>query len=122
MNNQAFHLRTPEIRANCIAYISQLSDPDYVVTIKSANESRSDAQQRLRWVWFTQMAKELAGVGKGRTKKQWNLHYKHKYMKNLLIEQDEDFVQFFDRYEKTCDALRHDEELLQNYQTDFCKI
>lgn len=116
-NGQAFHLRTPEIRANCVAYISQIDDPDTVVTIKRAHESRSDAQHRLRWVWFTQMQKALAGVGKGRDKEQWNLYFKHKYMPTILITQDEDYQEIFDTYKQTCQALtgKHKER----YQKQF---
>jgi len=114
---KSFQLHTPEIRANCLAFISQLEDTDSVVTIKSAKESRSDAQHRLRWVWFSQMAKELAGAGKGRTREQWNLYYKHKYVPDLLIEQDEDYVEVFDIYRDTCSVLTG--RNLEKYQTNF---
>lgn len=117
--NQSFHLVTDEIRANCIGYISQLeSGKGWLVSIKSEKEARSDAQSRLRWVWFGFMEKELAGVGKGRTKEQWNLYYKHKYMRELLIAQDEDFVPFFENYDDTCDRLRGT-PLLAEYQKQW---
>lgn len=113
----SFYLKSPEIRANCIAYISRLDDADVVVTIKSAKESRSDAQHRLRWLWFSQMAKELAGQGEGRNKEAWNMYYKHKYLPHLLIEQDEDYVSYFNRYKSTCQELTG--ENLEAYQTNF---
>lgn len=118
MKSNAFHLSSPDAKANCIASISLLEvGDDFVVTIKSAKESRSDAQQRLRWVWLSQMAKELAGVGKGRTKEQWNLYYKHTFVPDLLIEQDEDYVETFDIYRDTCKALIG--RNLERYQTNF---
>lgn len=118
MKHQQFHLINSEIRANCIAYISQLNAGEkFVVTIKTEDESRSDAQHRLRWVWFTQAEKQLAGIGKGRTKEAWNLFFKHKYMPVILIEQDEDYRLVFDQYKETCeilpDAARH------RYQSQF---
>ncbi len=119
MTNQTFSLRTDEIRANCIAFISQLeSGKNWVVSIKSEKEARSDAQNRLRWLWFGFMEKELAGVGKGRTREQWNMYYKHKYMRELLIAQDEDFVAFFDNYDDTCDRLKGS-PLLAEYQKQW---
>lgn len=114
-----FHIKTHEIRANCLGLISQIeADAGIAVKVFSENESRSAAQSRLRWVWFGFMAKKLAGIGKGRSKDEWNMYYKHKYMKDLLIEQDEDFVPFFQDYEDTCERLKGT-PLLAKYQSQF---
>jgi len=93
---------------------------DQIVTIKNKKESRSDAQHRLRWMWFTQLEKQLAGVGRGRDKKGWNLHFKHKFVPEILIAQDEDYVAVFDVYKESCKALQQvSEKALKQYQKGF---
>lgn len=120
MKSQSWHLTTPQVRGNCIAFISNLpTDENFVVTIKTEHESRSDAQSRLRWLWMAQLEKELAGKGKGRDRMQWNLFFKHRFMCQILIAQDEDYQKFFDDYHETCDLLRGNKKLLENYQCDF---
>ena len=61
MKPQTFHISTPAIRANCLAFISQLEDPHAIVTIKNKKETRSAAQHRLKWQWMGFIAKERAG-------------------------------------------------------------
>lgn len=120
MNPITFHLTTTDIRKNACAFVSQLEcGQGHIVTIKNEKEARNAAQSRLRWVWMTQLEKELAGVGKGRDKDQWNLFFKHKYMRTLLIEQDEDYVPFFHNYDDMCGALADKKPLLDDYKVQY---
>ena len=104
---ESFRLVNSDVMNNCVNAVIEAfqSGKDNVVTIKDAKESRSDAQHRLRWLWFTQIERQLAGVGKGRDKKQWNLYFKNKYVPEILIAQDEDYVETFTIYKETCKAL-----------------
>jgi hypothetical protein len=91
---QTFHLSTPAIRANCLAFISQLEDPHAIVTIKNKKETRSAAQHRLKWQWMAYIAKERAG-NEGWDNETWNRFFKGKYMRGLLLAQDEEYHTFF---------------------------
>lgn len=119
-SQQQFHLIDESRLRNCIEYISNLPlKSGYIVTIKSEDETRSDAQHRLRWLWMEQLEKEMAGAGEGRDKERWNLFFKHKYMPHILIAQDQDYVEIFRTYKKTCDSLAKYEHGLRQYQEQF---
>lgn len=105
MKQETFHLSTPAIRANCLAFISQLDDPYAVVTIKNKKETRSSAQQRLKWQWCGFMAKEREG-NEGRSREGWNAFLKARYLKGILVTQDEKYLEKFTEYEKTMGILR----------------
>lgn len=115
-----FKITTEDAKRNALYQLSstQIGD-DVVVTFKNEKESRSDAQHRLRWMWFTQMEKELAGVGKGRDREQWNLYYKHKFMPQILIAQDEDYDDIFQSYQETITALTGMDAERNRYMTQF---
>lgn len=116
---EQFILINSDIRLACISHILTLDkETNWVITIKDQEQGRSEAQQRLRWVWFGQMAKELAGVGKGRNKDEWNLYFKHKYLRNILVEEDEDWVPFFDDYDDMLKLLA-DSPLKKTYMKQF---
>lgn len=119
--SQAFHLTNSDVMNNCINEVINAfqSGKEHVVTIKNAKESRSDAQHRLRWLWFTQLERQLAGVGKGRDKEQWNLFFKAKFLRSILIEQDESYVRMFNDYDAICEILKPFEQHLKAYKTSF---
>lgn len=104
MKAQTFHLSTPAIRANCLAFISQLEDPHAIVTIKNKKETRSAAQQRLKWQWCGFLAKERAG-NEGRSREGWNAFLKARYLKGLLVAQDEKYLEKFVDYDQTMTIL-----------------
>lgn len=72
-------------------------DGSHVVEVKKRKETRSQAQSRLRWLWMTQLERQLVGEGVGRTKEQWNSFFKIRFMKDILINQDTDYADFFDK-------------------------
>ena len=116
-------ISTDEARRNCILDIESLdTEGRRVVTIMDQKEARSAAQSRLRWLWAGQAAKDLAGVGKGRDKEQWNLYWKHRFMKPLLIAQDEDFAIFFEDHDDHCVLIKDHPAVLQDYQTQFWEL
>jgi hypothetical protein len=120
---ERYKIVNEEVRANCLSKVSQIKPEDKMtVIIMDEQESRSAAQSRLRWVWAGQAAKELNGVGKGRNKDQWNLFWKHRFMRPLLISQDEDFVIFFMNYDDHCELLENNPLVLQNYQHEFWEL
>lgn len=118
MKPLTYHLDTDLIKANCLKEIALLPiGANKLVVIKDKRKVRSEAQHRLRWVWFEQLERELAGQGKGRSKDQWNLFFKHRFVPHILIQQDEDYVSVFQIYKETCNALtgKH----LKKYQEQF---
>jgi len=116
----SFYLVNSDVMNNCVNAVIEAfqSGKDNVVTIKNAKESRSGAQHRLRWLWFNQLEKQLAGIGKGRDKQEWNLYFKHKYVPVILLEQDEGYFDVFGHYKSTCKAITND-ELRDKYKYQF---
>ena len=97
-NPISFHLVSEEVKANCLEFISLLpSGSNNLVTIRNEKETRSAAQHRLKWLWMGFLEKELAGVGRGLNRQQWNLQLKKRFMRSILIAQDEDYVNVFKR-------------------------
>ncbi|RKZ95336.1 MAG: hypothetical protein DRQ40_03870 [Gammaproteobacteria bacterium] len=93
---ESFVLLNNDVKMNCIRYITGLAvGDDNIVLVKKYKETRSGAQLRLKWLWMGQIAKERAGFGIGRDLKGWNRYFKALYMRELLIAQDEDFVEFY---------------------------
>lgn len=89
-----YRITDEKIKQNCIDEIQGLED-GYVVTIKKESESRNAAQHSLKWIWMRHIAKDKAGVGKGRDAEDWNRYYKGRFMRELLISQDQDYAQFY---------------------------
>ena len=93
---QSFHLTSENIRHNCFDFIADVPvDEGYLVTIKKASEKRTAAQSRLRWVWMGFLEKELIGEGVGRSKEDWNRYFKGKFLRGLLIAQDDEHANFY---------------------------
>ena len=69
---------------------------ELVMTIVKDKDKRSSAQHRLKWAWMQQVAREMAGQGKGYTATQWNDYFKGRYMSDLLLSQDGDWRFYFD--------------------------
>lgn len=104
---ETFNLLTEQIKTNCLDYISSLKAGDYVVTIKDKKETRRAAQHRLKWLWMGFLAKELIGEGHGFDAQGWNAFFKEKYIKELLVAQDEKFVDEFARLRRKAIALKN---------------
>jgi hypothetical protein len=93
-----FRLQSPQDQSTVWdAILATPIDGSYVVTIAQKKETRSQAQSRLRWLWMTQLEKQLIGEGVGRTKEQWNSFFKIRFMKAILVEMDADYADFFDK-------------------------
>ena len=66
------------------------------MTIAKEKDRRSSAQNRLKWVWMQQVAREMAGSGYGYSAQHWNDYFKGRYMSDLLLSQDGDWRFYFD--------------------------
>ena len=89
-----YRIANERIKKNCIEEIQGL-EVGYVVTIKKESESRSSAQHSLKWIWMRHIAKDKTGEGKGRDAEDWNRYFKGKFMRELLISQDQDYAEFY---------------------------
>lgn len=77
----------PQITSDCIAFIREsLADGCLRVTITDKKEDRSQAQRRLQWKWYTQIANEL---GECKTVLRNRMMYKYGvpifYRDNILV-------------------------------------
>lgn len=91
-----FNLATEEAKTNCIALINGIQvGTDRQVIIREAKEVRSAAQHRLRWLWMAHLEKNRAGIGIGRDRQGWNRFFKGKFMREILIAQDEEFAKYY---------------------------
>jgi hypothetical protein len=105
----AYHLETDEIRANCLREISMLPiKSNKMVVIKDKKQTRSEAQLRLKWMWCGFLAKERAG-NEGRDREDWNRFFKGKFMRALLLEQDEEFHDFFTNADRLLESAADEE-------------
>jgi hypothetical protein len=103
-----YRITSDKIKQNCFDEV-KIGD---VVTIKDEKETRSKAQHRLKWIWMSFIAKEKMGEGIGRSTEDWNRYFKGKFMRALLIEQDEEYAAFY----KNADTL-----LTTSRNTKFAK-
>jgi len=92
---KTFNIIDEKIWESCEAYLKSKLMVGHVVTIQEKAEARTKAQHRLKWVWMGFLAKEKAGEGKGFNAEEWNAFFKHKFIKGLLISQDERHVEYF---------------------------
>lgn len=106
---KTFNVVTNDIKGLCLDYIQEKSDLNFVVTIKDKKEARSSAQLRLKWLWMHHLAKEGLGGGSA---EWWNRFFKGKFLRSILIQQDEDYAEFY----KKADNL-----LSSSTDTRFCK-
>lgn len=66
MTERAYILRTPEIQANCLRYVTSLrpdEDHPLQVTVKPYQRRRSTEQNARYWAWLTIIADEAARIG-----------------------------------------------------------
>ncbi len=124
---QSFYITSENIKHNCFDFIADKPVGEgFLVTIKDKKETRSGAQNKLRWVWMTFLEKELMGQGVGRSKEDWNRYFKGKFLRGLLISQDEEYSEFYNQ----ADALIYDapnpdfakKVLLDNVHTEWLKV
>lgn len=103
MSAETFQLRTPQIRANCLAFISQIDDPETLVVIKNKRETRTAAQHSLKWAWMGFLEKQRAG-NEGWSRDRWNAYFKGKFIRSLLIEQDPEYHAFFTQADRVLES------------------
>jgi len=93
-----FYVVNDEVMDNCFNAIRDMAgEGDCIVSIKTGKEKRSEAQHRLKWLWMGHLEKTLSGEGEGWDRKRWNDFFKKKFMKEILIAQDEDYASVFKR-------------------------
>lgn len=125
---QTFNLVNEDVLNNCVSAIVDgfKAGDAKVVVIKSASEARSAAQLRLKWMWMGYIAKHMIGTGKGLSKQGWNRLFKDRFMKALLIDQDQDYVQFYTRIENLRSGLPTDRflrnRLIDLIQTEWLDV
>ena len=90
-------LNSPSVISNAMQALNSV-DPDqgFVMTIAKEKDRRSSAQNRLKWTWMQQVAREMAGSGYGYDAQRWNDYFKGRYMSDLLLSQDGDWRFYFD--------------------------
>lgn len=125
---QTFNLVNDTVLNNCVDAIvtGYKSGEAKVIIIKSESEARSDAQHRLKWMWMGFIAKAMIGTGKGLSKDGWNRFFKDRYLKPLLIDQDPDYVQFYQRIDKLRSGFPTDKflrnRLIDMIQTEWLDV
>jgi len=90
-------LNNPSVVSNAMQALNSVEPgAGLVMTIAKEKNQRSSAQHRLKWQWMQQIAREMAGQGKGYDAQEWNDFFKGRYMSDLLISQDGDWRFYFD--------------------------
>lgn len=103
----SFCLTSEDIRDNCFSCIAEKpADGSILVVIKNKKESRSGAQKRLKFLWMCFLAKEKAGEGDGLDTAGWNAFFKEKFIKAILIAQDDKYVETFAKIRRKAIALK----------------
>lgn len=119
MKQLTYHLDTDLIKANCLKEIALLPiGANKLVVIKDKRKVRSEAQHRLKWVWMNCLAKERVGF-EGWDSEGWNWRFKARFIKPLLLEQDEEYAAYFYRFNAMCEAVADNPVLLKSYREDF---
>ena len=129
-------LRTELMREQCIDNIKALAldgKKPYQVQIKSCTERRSDAQNRLSHLWYSEVAKQ----GKEYTHNEIHCRAKKHYGVPILLAENPDFhaawqkaIQVFPSYEEQCDQLLKffpvtsllNTEQMSRYLSDFQRV
>ena len=96
--NKTFYIVSQKVKDNCVAYIEDLPE-GYLVSIKNKAKSRSNAQLRLKWMWMGFLAKNARGTFKGLDSSGWNRYFKQLFLRGMLIEQDEKYIEYFTKIE-----------------------
>jgi len=84
MDKQHYVISSPEVMANCLAAIASESQKTVLaVTIAEHKEDRSQAQRRLQYMWYTQIAKD-----QGHTTKYIRNFYMRKFALQIFYRDD----------------------------------
>ena len=122
---KTYYITSDKIKQNCIDEI-QAREHGYVVTIKEESEARSKAQLRLKWLWMAFIAKEKAGEGEGKSVEGWNRYFKGKFMRSLLIRQDEEYAEFYKKADELLSTSRNrrfaKEILIDSIKTEWLTV
>jgi len=124
---KTYHIDSEHVLAECIEGISGLDvTHNYMVTIRDKPVCRSSAQNRLRWVWFNFLEKEMAGHGVGRNSQAWNLFFKGMFARQILIAQDEAYADFYTKADNmlssALDKRFAKTLLLENIRTEWMSV
>jgi len=80
------------------------ADGTMTVQIKKTDKSSTGRQQRLRFLWFSEVA--ASGLGKSDTKQGVELDAKWIFARPIWIRDDEDFGKIYNFFMKTIDEYR----------------
>lgn len=107
----SFRILNDNIKINALDAVAEIPlNENIVVRIYHEKLTRSQRQSRLRWVWLAQLAKELVGRGYGYDKDKWNDYFKGKYLMPILIEQDDSYTEYFNKYKKLWQCVPPDQK------------
>lgn len=88
MTQRDYILRTADIQANCLRYISSLrpdTEHPLQVTVKPYTKKRSTEQNSRYWAWLTVIADEAARTGL--TQKRYSPEHWHEFFKREFLGQ-----------------------------------
>ncbi len=106
MDDATFCITSEEQRLHVLDAIADIKlEENVLVMIKTEKETRSKAQHRLKWMQMGFLAKEKAGEGRGWNAEEWNRVFKGMFIRKLLISQDEQYVDFYNRADMVLEQL-----------------
>lgn len=118
-----FLLSSEKEKKRCIDYISSVPlDEIYVVNICGAKEKRSSAQNRLKWLWMSFLEKEKGGEGHGYSKNDWNRFFKAKFLREILMAQDEEYVDFYKKADRLFKSALGEGGSATNQDVNFARL
>lgn len=96
---EVFNVRTQPIKDDCLDRISNIPyGKGFTVSIETEKEKRNNDQNALYWAWLTYLVG--SGIG-GYTKDGWHNFFKAKFLRNLLIAQNKDWITHY----QNCDLV-----------------
>lgn len=84
---------TGQIATGRTVKLSWKAKADVLITMQPATANRSNAQNRLAWLWAGVQAKET-----GETKEDCHTMFKAKHIAPILARDDEDFAGYWERF------------------------
>jgi len=94
MTSRDYILRTPDVQANCVKYVSSLRPDDdhpLLVSVKPWVKRRSTDQNARYWAWLTIIAGEAARLGvsdKFYDPEVWHEHFKKLFLGKRVVIDD----------------------------------